>query len=113
MSKDEIRATLLREVHRLIDEAADAAAARLASIAAGASDAAVANLAYPPGDGRSDAHLDGVSDPASWEGDTSSNWTRSVACEVGSCSSAHSQRPKLATSFTGPFGANVNLGAQV
>jgi hypothetical protein len=57
MSNDEIRATLLREAHRLIDEAADSAMGRLARIAGGQVDAETRSLAYPPSDGASDAHL--------------------------------------------------------
>src|SRR5262245_61735987 len=56
MSNDQLRATLLREAHRLIDQAADDALTRVARLATGKADAAARTLAYPPGDGTTDAH---------------------------------------------------------
>jgi hypothetical protein len=52
---NELRATLLREVHRLIDDAADGTVQKIAKIAHGDADARTASLAYPPTDGKSDA----------------------------------------------------------
>jgi hypothetical protein len=57
MLNDEIRVTLLREAHRLIDEAAESAIGRLTGIAGGKVDFETRSLAYPPSDGKGDAHL--------------------------------------------------------
>jgi hypothetical protein len=57
MSDDELRAPVLREAHRLIDGAANAAIARIRRIGDGFADSDTVGLTYPPGDGTSDNHL--------------------------------------------------------